>query len=296
MKKLAYALVLLCGLTVATPALASHSWGGYHWARTANPFTLRLGDNVTSAWDSYLAAASADWTTSNVLDTTVVRGSTTARTCRAVSGTVQVCNSTYGSTGWLGVAQIWINGAHITAGTVKLNDTYFKTISYNTPGWRQMVACQEVGHTFGLGHQDEGFSNTNLGTCMDYTNNPARNDGVGDNLHPNTHDYDQLELIYAHLDTFSSYLKTTVSTGFVKAALESALVDNDISNISGLLPTMPATPTIPTIPEVPNIAELVPEVSDWGSAMGVDARGRIDEFERDFGRGQKVLTHVFWIQ
>jgi len=296
MKRLAYALVLLGSLTVATPALASHSWSGYHLARTANPFTLRLGDNVTSAWDSYLLAASLDWTTSNTLDTSVVRGSTTARTCRAVSGTVQVCNSAYGNTGWLGVAQIWINGSHITAGIVKLNDTYFRTNTYNTPGWRRMVACQEVGHTFGLGHQDEGFSNANLGTCMDYTNNPARNDGAGDNLRPNTHDYDQLELIYAHLDTFNSYVKAGVSTGFAKAALESALANNDISNISGLLPTMPTTPTIPAIPEVPNIAELVPEVSDWGSAVGVDVRGRVDEFERDFGRGQKVLTHVFWIQ
>ena len=30
---------------------ANHSWGNYHWARTINPFTLKLGDNVTSAWD-----------------------------------------------------------------------------------------------------------------------------------------------------------------------------------------------------------------------------------------------------
>lgn len=293
MKRIAYALVVFGALTVATPAFASHSWGGYHWARTTNPFTLRLGDNVSSAWDSYLLGASADWSTSSVLDTSVVRGSSSVRTCRAVSGTVQVCNSTYGNNGWLGVAQIWINGSHITAGTVKLNDTYFKTRTYNTPGWRQMVACQEVGHTFGLGHQDENFSNTNLGTCMDYTNNPARNDGSGDNLHPNQHDYDQLDLIYAHLDAFNSYIKVSVSAGFTRAALESTFANNDISRISDLLPVVPA---VPTIPEVPDISELVPEVSEWGSAIGADARGRIDEFERDFGKGQKVLTHVLWIQ
>ncbi len=41
---------------------ASHSWGGYHWARTANPFTLKLGDNLTSAdWKSHLAQTSSDW-------------------------------------------------------------------------------------------------------------------------------------------------------------------------------------------------------------------------------------------
>jgi len=60
------------------------------------------------------------------------------------------------------------------------------------------VVCQEVGHTFGLDHQDEVFDNANLGTCMDYTNDP---DGPPSNLHPNTHDYDELALIYSHSDT-----------------------------------------------------------------------------------------------
>ena len=59
------ALILVSALAVvaALPltASANHSWGGYHWARTANPFTLKLGDNVTSTWDSYLATTSSDW-------------------------------------------------------------------------------------------------------------------------------------------------------------------------------------------------------------------------------------------
>ena len=53
-------LVLVLALALApflllTPerASASHSCGNYHWARTANPFTLKLGDNVSSAWDSW---------------------------------------------------------------------------------------------------------------------------------------------------------------------------------------------------------------------------------------------------
>jgi hypothetical protein len=29
-------------------ASANHSWGSYHWARTSNPFNLKLGDNVSS--------------------------------------------------------------------------------------------------------------------------------------------------------------------------------------------------------------------------------------------------------
>lgn len=184
--------------TVATPGIAqaNHSWGGYHWARTSNPFTLKLGDNVDSKWDSYLATTSSDWSKSTVLDTTIVAGSTRPRTCKATSGRVEVCNATYGSTGWLGVASISVTGGtHITQGTVKLNDTYFNTAQYNTPAWRNLVSCQEVGHTFGLDHQDENFNNANLGTCMDYTNDPSTNQ------HPNQHDYDELVTIYSHLDS-----------------------------------------------------------------------------------------------
>jgi hypothetical protein len=181
----------------APAAHANHSWGGYHWARTANPFTIKLGDNLGSTWKSYLSTASSDWSTSAVLDTTVVTGQSNS-SCKATTGRVEVCNSTYGSTGWLGVASISVNGSHITSGTVKLNDTYFNTSTYNTAAWRQLVTCQEVGHTFGLDHQDTNFNNANLNTCMDYTNSPASN------THPNAHDYDELATIYAHLDSSST--------------------------------------------------------------------------------------------
>lgn len=187
--------LLLAGLTLALPAEATHSWGGYHWARTANPFTVKLGDNVNNTWDAYLAQASTDWTASSVLDTVVVTGGTSPRNCKPTQGRVEVCNASYGNNGWLGIAQIWLSGGHIVQGTTKVNDTYFNTATYNTPAWRQFVMCQEIGHDFGLAHQDENFYNTNLGSCMDYTNNPSTNQ------HPNAHDYDQLVSIYTHLDS-----------------------------------------------------------------------------------------------
>ncbi len=194
------AAAALAVLAVPSPAHANHSWNGYHWARTANPFTVQLGDNVTSTWDAHLATASSDWSKSTVLDTTVAAGGAgNPRPCKATAGRVEVCNTTYGNTGWLGVASISVTGGvHITQGTVKLNDTYFNTAKYNTSAWRQLVVCQEVGHTFGLDHQDENFTNPNLGTCMDYTNDPSTNQ------HPNKHDYDELVTIYSHLDSFST--------------------------------------------------------------------------------------------
>ena len=61
---------------------ASHAWGNYHWARTSNPFTIQLGNNLSSNWYTYLSVASADWTKSTVLDTAIVVGGTSQRRCR----------------------------------------------------------------------------------------------------------------------------------------------------------------------------------------------------------------------
>lgn len=190
--------VLLATAIFSTVASADHAWANYHWERSSNPIHLDIGDNLTEIWSGHLLSASTDWNVSTVLDTTVVAGSTSPRRCKAQTGNVQVCNLEYGVNGWLGIAGISISGDHITAGYVKLNDTYFNTANYDTTEWRQMVTCQEVGHTFGLAHQDEAFDNANLDTCMDYTRDPSTNQ------HPNQHDYDQLETIYSHLDAASS--------------------------------------------------------------------------------------------
>lgn len=194
---LAVAAVAALGLPAA--AEADHAWNGYHWARTSNPFTLMVGDNVSSNWDPILATTSADWTQSNVLNTTIVTGQAKGRNCRPTAGRVEVCNGRYGNNGWLGIAQIWVDSQeHIVQGSTRLNDTYLSSSPYNTTAWHNLVSCQEVGHTLGLDHQDEDFDNPNLGTCMDYTSSP------GTNQHPNSHDYQQLQSIYSHLDGYST--------------------------------------------------------------------------------------------
>ena len=195
-------VVLLAVAFFPTGVTAHHSWGKYHWARSANPLALDIADNVDGTWGNYLSVAMADWDVSSVLSLSVVNGSADPVTCPPTLGRVEVCNASYGDNGWLGIAQIWTtSGSHITQGTTKLNDTYFNTPQYNTAAWRRMVVCQEVGHVFGLDHQDERFSNTNLGTCMDYTDDPDGTiKGQLSNVSPNAHDYAQLSTIYAHLD------------------------------------------------------------------------------------------------
>ena len=197
-KLLAFVGVVALSVGLVGTALANHSWGSYHWSRSANPLVLSVGDNVDSRWDGYLDEAISDWSASGVIDLNRTSGGTNPATCSPTAGRIEACNASYGATGWLGVAQIWISGgSHITPATTKLNDTYFDTPTYDSTAWRRLVTCHEIAHDFGLDHQDENFGNGNLGSCMDYTSDP---DGPPSNEHPNQHDFDQLVAIYGHVD------------------------------------------------------------------------------------------------
>ncbi len=188
-------IAVLAGLLlIANISFAEHTWSNYHWERSSNPLTLSLGDNLSGSWGGHFDVAISDWNQSNVLQISKRAGTAkNVKRCSPRSGEVEVCNDTYGQNGWLGIAGISVSGSHITSGYVKLNDTYFNSPTYNTGPWRQSVMCQELGHIWGLGHNDEDFSTTN-GTCMDYSNDPVPNQ------HPDQHDYETLQAIYGHLD------------------------------------------------------------------------------------------------
>ena len=200
------AVMILALATLPEPTRADHSWNGYHWARTANPFTLRVVDSNTPNWDSALNLAISDWSASSVMNLIRENGddSTRARKqCKMVAGKIRSCNASYGFNGWLGLATINVSGGvHITQATTKMNDSYLNSASYSTTN-RQHVMCQEIGHDFGLDHQDE--SGADLNTCMDYSN-------ALDNPHPNAHDYAELESIYSHLDSSTTIAALTIGS------------------------------------------------------------------------------------
>lgn len=255
-----FAGVLVAGVSAAT-LYANHSWGGYHWARTSNPFTLKTGDNVSAQWDGYLDEAITDWNQAAELNLVKVAGGANPKNCRPTVGQIEVCNSRYGQNGWLGIAQIWVTGGtHITQGVTKLNDSYFNMPTYNTPAWRRLVTCQEIAHDFGLDHQDETFNNQNLGSCMDYTNDPDGGGSYGpSNEHPNQHDFEQISAIYSHLDSSS-----TVAAALPDGA-PAAMTQIDLDG-----------------------------PGQWGRLVSSSRNGRSQTYELDFGRGHKVITHVFW--
>lgn len=183
---------------------ATHSWNNYHWARTTNPFTLKVVDSVASTsttdWQYLFWLSLSEWDQSGVLDNgvepTAQDDSRTRKRCPTVSGQIRVCNAAYGQNGWLGLASIHIDSnGHITQGVAKMNDSYDWYYA-STPGEDQHVMCQEIGHLYGLGHTSEDGSSQ--GTCMDYSSSLL-------SLSPNGHDYDQLAAIYGHTDSYNSY-------------------------------------------------------------------------------------------
>lgn len=249
----------LATFVFSSATMADHSWGRYEWKPASALLNLELGHNVDSNWDGYLTDARTDWNVSQVIDATIKTGSTSGAVCDVASGNVQVCNADYGNTGWLGIAQIQVSkGSTIVAGRAKLNDYYFDQSFYNTPEWRRMVMCQEIAHTFGLDHQDESFSNANLGTCMDYTSDPTKGGIVND--HPNLHDYEQLEAMYG----------------------DGGGGDSVDSGDGGCNPRSPKC----------NPATSAGGHAEFGQL--VSGHGGIEVFERDLGNGRKLITQVTW--
>ncbi len=187
----------------AQATLLPQSWNGYHWAHTGN-LAIMIGNNASAAWSPYLAAAEAKWSADKYIDYLPKAGQTSASSCGAVYGTVQVCSSNYGASGWLGYTQVWTAGTQIFQATIKLNDYYFSQAKYNTVAFHQQVACQEMGNALGLDDLDHNYANINAGTCMDYTNDPTgtkKTNGTLANIMPDATDISRLDAIYAIKDS-----------------------------------------------------------------------------------------------
>ncbi len=306
------AVVLALGgayIAITESARASHSWGSYHWARTSSPFTLRLGDNLTNAsWKSHLSQTSSDWNSGNTpLLTSIIAGSAGKR-CAMVAGTTQVCNGTYGNNGWLGLASINLTGGvHITQGTAKLNDTYFNNATYNNPNEKLHVMCQEVAHTFGLGHTSTDGSSQN--TCMDYFSNTGANATSTQSTKPNRHDFDQLKLIYGHLDSFNSSFGTIAASSASQVSMDSAASMPYARGAASAasLPNVRAAASAASAPHFEVAAsaasasaersanvDITDDPSSWGQLMSQSKQGRSSYYMRHNRDGSQTVTHVFW--
>jgi hypothetical protein len=193
--KLTMTSFALSTLVATSASWAGNTWANYHWARTSNSFSLLVVDSTTPDWDTELTDSIFAWSQSNVLNMSITSSndsSGTRRSCASVGGQIRVCNHHYGNNGWLGLASINIDSNdHILYGIAKVNDSY----SMDSVE-RNHVMCQEIGHLFGLDHVSVDGSSQQ--TCMDYSDDP-------NSQWPNNHDYDTLESMYAHTDSYNTY-------------------------------------------------------------------------------------------
>ena len=206
-KYLSITLVFALGTLFITPAaLANNAWATYHWARTTSSFTLQVIDSTTPDWDTELGDALAAWSVANEFDLEITSANDSNRMrkrCPTVNGQMRVCNAAYGFNGWLGLAAIGLDkNGKIDRGYAKMNDSY--SSYWAIEGEKNHVMCQEIGHVLGLGHTSEDGSSQQ--TCMDYSTDPG-------SQWPNAHDYEQLAIIYAHLDSYNSYAELDGVTG-----------------------------------------------------------------------------------
>lgn len=188
------------------PALASHAWSTYHWASTAQPFTLEVIDSTTADWDVQLGNTVDEWSLAEPFDLGITASDDSKsirKRCPMASGMLRVCNAAYGYNGWLGLATIGIDrNGHIDQGTAQVNDSY--STYWTSQSEKNHVICQETGHLLGLDHTSE--DGTSQGTCMDYSTDAA-------SQWPNDHDYDELALIYDHLDAYDSFATSDSGAG-----------------------------------------------------------------------------------
>jgi hypothetical protein len=183
---------------LAVDAYADHTWNNFSWARTSNPFTLKVVDSTTADWFVELDEAMTKWSLSNVLNLQITASDDSASSrqmCPMVSGQIRVCNDSYGTNGWLGLASVGIDSnGHIDRGAALMNDSY--SSHWNSQAQKNHVMCQEIGHLFGLGHTSENGSSQQ--TCMDYSSSE-------DSQWPNAHDFEFLEVVYYGVNNYNSY-------------------------------------------------------------------------------------------
>lgn len=164
----------------------------YSWnSKKDEGLKLKIVNALSTDWHSYFDKAIADWENGSpdvlTLQTSIVSPDPD---CTPESDIMKVCNKDYGETGWKGINEILTQGKTIVASVAKMNENYLAGNSANMEHHKQYTMCHEIGHGFGLPHQDESFTNKDLGTCMDYSDSPQNN------LVPNQKDFDSLNILY----------------------------------------------------------------------------------------------------
>lgn len=156
------------------PMLGDNStlaWKNAFVERDGGGLHLTLRNALDDNWQREFDVAVADWQQSDALVLFTERVAVD-HTCGRVDGVMVVCNANFGATGWVGINENSILRGVIVSSVAKMNEYYLNNANF---AHRRFTMCHELGHGFGLPHTDENPYNSNLGNCLDYTDDPEEN-------------------------------------------------------------------------------------------------------------------------
>lgn len=171
-----WGVVLMVAATIgATASFASHRWGCWKYANYYIRWYNGASGDYYNIYQEEAKTDSDSWDKYTDLYLPQVGSAGSSDHVNAYSGF-------YGSNGWLGLASIVnYSGCTVYQGNAYLNRSYLD-YGYSRTA-KKHVACQEVGHLFGL-HHNTSASNT----CM--------NDSILTAPYPNSHDRDLINSLY----------------------------------------------------------------------------------------------------
>lgn len=176
----AWALLLIVSVVFGFlgSAWASHRW--YCWKYA--DFNINFYNGCTGSYYSY--AQEEGKTDSNAWDPYTDVALTQVGSAGSTDH-LNTYNGNYGFNGWLGIAEILTySGCTVKQGRARMNQSYLDNAAYGyTTTHKKHVMCQEIGHLFGLGHNQNSST-----TCM--------NDTILSAPQPNNHDRNLVNSIY----------------------------------------------------------------------------------------------------
>jgi len=156
---------------------------------------LTVVNALDTNWHEFFNTAVSQWDNGTPDALTLSTGSQSPQpACNADTGVLKVCNGNYGDTNWRGINKVLLENNWIYSSAARMNEYYLTGDRNKDFPQMAYTMCHEIGHGFGLPHTDENFFNSDLGNCMDYTNNPEVN------MQPATPNFNFLAQLYGTVD------------------------------------------------------------------------------------------------